>query len=145
MKFKRRKILARHLNQVWEIDLVDMSAIQDLNGNMRYILTAIDVLSRFAMGVPIKNKQGVTIRNGLKTIFEKYDRKPVKIHSDRGTEFYNSIFLNFLKSENIILYSSFSEMKCAILERFHRTLKNRMFRYFIHNNIQKSSRKKDMS
>ena len=134
IKFKRRKILARHLNQVWEIDLVDMSAIQDLNGNMRFILTAIDVLSRFAMGVPIKNKQGITIRNGLKTIFKKSGRKPVKIHSDRGTEFYNSVVLNFLKSENIILYSSFSEMKCAILERWHRTLKNRMFRYFIHNN-----------
>ena len=86
-RFKRRKILAKYVAHIWETDLIDLQAISAENRGNRYILTAIDVLSRYAFAQPIKDKKSSTIIQAFKKLFQLHNRKPTKIHSDRGKEF----------------------------------------------------------
>ena len=65
-----------------------------------------------------------TIRNEFSNILTKSKRKPLKIKSDRGTEFYNSNFQNFLKSKSIQHYSRFTDKDPSIAERVIRTVRN---------------------
>ena len=129
-KFKRRKTLARYLDHIWQADLVDLQAISKENRGHSYILTVIDVLSRYAFAVPLKNKTGLSIIQAFKKIFSLSKRKPKKIHTDYGTEFYNKSFKDFLRDNKIILYSTSSDTKASIVERFNRTLKSKMYKYF---------------
>lgn len=129
-KFLRRKTIARHLDEIWVADLIEMQAIKNENSGFRYILTVIDILSRYAFAIPIKSKTGPHIVNAFKQIFKKFKRKPEKLHTDKGSEFYNKTFANYLREEKIKLYSTESDMKAAVVERFNRTLKEKMFKYF---------------
>ena len=121
--FERRKTLSRHLDHIWQADLVDLQAISKENRGFSYILTVIDVLSRYAFAVPLKNKTGLSIVGAFKKIFSQYKRKPKKLHTDNGSEFYNKTFKDFLRKNKIILYSTSSDTKAALVERFNRTLK----------------------
>ena len=132
--FKRRKTLARNLDNIWQIDLCDMKQIAKYNSNNHFLLTIIDVLSRYAWALPLKNKKGVTIVNAFKQLFKKTKRKPLKIQSDLGTEFHNHHFKKFLREKKIILYSTFSDTKAALVERFNRTLKTKIWKYFTAKN-----------
>ena len=76
-----------------------------------------------------------TIVNAFKKIFSK-ERKPNKIWVDQGSEFYNQSFKDFLKINNIEMYSSFNEGKSVVAERFITTLKNKIFKHM--NAISKS-------
>lgn len=129
-KFLRRKTIARHVDEIWVADLVDVQAIQKDNFGFRYILTVVDILSRYAFAVPIKSKTGLNITNAFKKIFRKYKRKPEKLQTDKGLEFYNKTFNKFLTLKKIYHYSTESEMKGAIVERFNRTLQEKMYKYF---------------
>ena len=61
-------------------------------------------------------------------IFNKNKRKPKRLWTDEGTEFYNKTFMNFLKNNNITLYNTFNEGKAVVIERFNRTLKERRYK-----------------
>ena len=74
--------------------------------------------------IPLKNKYSQTITNEFSNILTKSKRKPVMIESDRGSEFYNSIFQNCLKSKNIQHYSSLTDKGPSIAERLIQTLRN---------------------
>ena len=74
--------------------------------------------------IPLKNKYSQTITNEFSNILTKSKRKPLKLESDRGTEFYNSIFQNFLKSKSIHHYSRYTDKSPSIAERVIRTLRN---------------------
>ena len=74
--------------------------------------------------VPLKNKNSQTITNEFSNILTKSKRKPLKLESDRGSEWYNSIFQNFLKSKNIQAYSRFTDKGSSIAERVIRTIRN---------------------
>ena len=78
--------------------------------------------------VPIKDKKGVSIVNAFKKIISE-GRKPNKIWVDQGSEFYNNSFKDFLKINNIEIYSTYNEGKSVVAERFIRTLKNRIFKH----------------
>ena len=91
-------------------------------------MCAIDLFSKYAWVVSIKNKRGTGIVNAFRKIILK-ERKPNKIWVDQGSEFYNNIFKDFLKTNNTEMYSTHNEGKPVVAERFIRTLKNKIFRH----------------
>ncbi|GFU97752.1 putative uncharacterized transposon-derived protein F54H12.3 [Trichonephila clavipes] len=134
-KFQRRKTIAYGINELWQSDLLDMQKLSRYNKGYRYILTIIDVMSRYLRAFPIKDKKASTIKQVLQKVFKKV--KPKNFQTDKGTEFYNKIVRAMLKRYKIHHYSTKSETKCAILERAHRTLRERMYRAFTYRNSYK--------
>ena len=86
-------------------------------------MCAIDLLSKYAWIFPLKDKRGITIVNAFQKIISKR-RKINKIWVDQGSEFYNKLFKRFLKINNIAMYSTYTEEKSIVAERFIRTLEN---------------------
>src|SRR5277367_2509538 len=129
-RFIRNPIIVETIDEQWEADLVDMQEFASRNNGVKYILTVIDVLSKYAWVVTVKNKTAASIVNAFKEIIKK-GRKPFNIRTDQGKEFVNSNFKTFTKNEGINHFTSKSkDIKCAVVERFNRTLKSRMFKYF---------------
>ena len=121
-KFDRIKIIPHYKDECWSIDLIDRSSLSKYNKNYKFIFTIIDNHTKYAWAIPLKDKSGKSTTTALKSLIEKTKRKPDKIWSDRGKEFYNKTFLNFLKEQNIQIYSTNSDLKAVFVERFNRTL-----------------------
>ena len=100
-----------------------MSLTSQFNNGIKYLLCVIDLLSRYSWVIPLKNKKGDSIVEGFKKILNNSNRKPNKIWVDNGKEFYNNKFKNFLKNNDIEMYSTFNEGESGIAERFIKTLK----------------------
>ena len=123
--YSTNKIIYNHIDEIWSIDLADMIDYKILNNKrFRYIFIAIDNFSKYLFAIPLKNKYSQTITNEFSNILSTSKRKPIKIESDRGSEFYNSIFQNFLKSKNIQHYSHYTDKGPSIAERVIRTIRN---------------------
>ena len=132
-RFKRRKTYCLGLDHLWQIDLVDVSSLSRHNDGYRYLLTCIDCFSRYAWAIPVKNKSATSIVEAFDSISDI--RKPTYLQSDKGTEFLNSAFQSYLKANDIAFYTSENDdIKCALVERYNRTLKTRMWRYFTSSN-----------
>ena len=122
--YPTNKINYNHTDEIWSIDLADMIDYKTSNNkNYRYIFIFIDNFSKYLWAIPLKNKYSQTITNEISNILTTSKRKPFKIESDRGTEFYKSIFQNFLKSKNIQHYSRYTDKGPSIAERLIRTLR----------------------
>ena len=95
------------------------------------------MFSKYAWVIPIKDKKRTSILNAFKKILSDSNRKPNKIWVDQGSEFYNKSFTDFLKINNIEMYSTYNEGKSVVAERFIRTLKNKIFKHMtaINQNI----------
>ena len=135
-KFARNKVYAHGIDFVWQIDLVDLSRIARFNGGHKFILSVIDVFSKYGWMVPLKNKTGDTLVKAFKRIL-KDGRHPYKVQSDKGTEFTNRKFQSLLNEKDIAFYTTHNETKASIVERFNRTIKTRMFRYFTDRNTRR--------
>ena len=105
-----------------------MQSLSKYNKRIKYLLCAIDLFSKYAWVVPIKDKKGTSIVNAFQKIISE-GRKPNKIWVDQGSEFYNKSFKDFLKINNIEMYSTNNEGKSVVAERFIRTLKNKIYKY----------------
>ena len=101
-----------------------MQLISKFNNGFRFLLYVIDIFSKYAWVIPLKDKKGVSIVNAFQKILDKSAQKPNKTWVDKGSEFYNSSFKKWLKDNNIETYSIHKEGKSVIAERFIRTLKN---------------------
>ena len=110
-------------DNIWGVDLADMLLISKYNKGMRHLLCAIDLLSKYAFVVPLKDEKGATIANAFQSILDNSKRKPNKICVDQGIDFYNKSFKKWLKDKNIEMYSTINEGKSVVAERFIRTLK----------------------
>jgi hypothetical protein len=111
------------------MDLADMQSMQKFNDGFCYLLVCIDVFSKYAWVIPLKDKTGPTLVKAFKIILAS-GRKPEKIMTDQGTEFLNRHFRALMKEEDIELYNTYNETKASIVERLIRTLKTKMWRYF---------------
>ena len=116
------------------MDLVDMGKYASKNKGYRWILTAVEILSRYAFTIPVyrkdtknMNKAVNLLLDNFKTRFGKY---PNVAQFDEGKEFYNVGVRELLKSHNVNYFSTKSDKKAAIVERFNRTLKTTMWIYF---------------
>ena len=131
--YTRRKIIVNHIDEIFAADLVEMQKFAKLNKGYRYLLTCIDIFSKYAWVIPLKDKKAINIKNALLKIFKQ--RKPKFLWTDRGTEFYNKQVQYLLNENNIKLYSTNnSEIKSSIVERFNLTFKNMMYKKFTENN-----------
>ena len=123
--YPTNKITYNYIDEIWSIDLADFSDYKTSNNEgFRYIFIIINNFSKYLWAIPLKNKNSLTITNEFSNTLAKSKREPLKIESDRGSEFYNSIFQNFLKSENTQHYSRFTDKGPSIAERLIRTLRN---------------------
>ena len=132
--YPSRKYYVSNIDEQWQMDLADMIQIQRHNQGFRYILTCIDILSRYAWARPLRSKQGNEVSNAIKDIFETSQRKPKRIQTDQGTEFYNVTVKRLLSDNDIELFSVMSPKKCALVERWNRTLKTKIWKYFTSRN-----------
>ena len=102
-----------------------MQLISKCNKEIRYLLCAIDLFSKYAFVLPLKDKKGTTIVNAFQSVLDNSKRKPNKIWVDQGSEFYNTYFKKWLKDNNIEMYSTHNEGKSVVAERFIKTLKKK--------------------
>ena len=132
-RFQRRTTITGGMNQQFQADLIDMQGLRKYNNGISYILTCVDVFSKFAWAIPIKTKTAKALVEATRQIFEK--RKPLQIQTDKGSEFTNKTYQKFLKEERVHFFTTENEdIKAAIVERFNRTLKEKMWRYFTKTN-----------
>ena len=130
-----RKYRAAFAKYQFQADLNDMSALVRFNRGNRYILTVIDVFSRYAWAAPMRSKTGVE----MVTVFEKifHDKgAPVNLQTDQGGEFFNAPFQTFLRDQQVNHFAAYSDVKACIVKRFNRTLKSKMYRYFTHKGVE---------
>ena len=96
------------------------------NKRIKYFVCTIDLFSKYSWVIPIKDKKRASIINAFKKILSDSNRKPNKIWADQSSEFYNKSFKDFLKMNNIEMYSTYNEEKAVVAERFIRTLKDKI-------------------
>ena len=127
-KFRRERIIPLYKDETWSADLIDKSSLRKYNNNYKFILTVIDIFTKYAWAIPLKNKSGLSITNSFKILLSEHPqggsepRKPEKLWVDRGIEFYNKTFKSLLKEYETKLYSTYSDLKAVFIERFNRTL-----------------------
>ena len=132
-------IVAKEINEIWQIDIMDMSDIYTANDNIKYFFVSIDVFSRFVSVIPLKNKYANTIIEAMKESFIIMNGKPKIINSDNGSEFINNDFKKFIKDNNIeIKYVPAGDhKKLGIIDRFIRSLREKINKYLSMRNTSK--------
>ena len=141
-----RKIKFRSKDNIWNADLIIMPQEKDF----KYILTVMDGYTRYVWCVPLKNKKGETVANAFKEIMKKSKRKPNKLFVDEGKEFYNQHMFELFKfkKKDVLekdengeyknqIYSVFNASKNPVIERFNRTITNKLWKKFSINGNQK--------
>ena len=114
-----------HIDATWSLDILDLKDYgPENNRGYRYVLVTIDNFSKFGWTIPLKNKNAQTIKDSFENNLISSKRSPNLIETDRGKEFYNNIFQDFLNKNNIKLYSRNSSYGAVFAERFNRTIKD---------------------
>ena len=106
-----------------------MQLLSKYNKGIRFLLCVIDIFSKYAWVVPLKDKKGISIVKAFQIILKQPNRKPNKIRVDKGSEFYNAYLNKWLRDNDIVMYSTHNEGKSVVAERFIRTLKSNIFKY----------------
>ena len=131
--FQRNRVIVTGIDDQWQADLVDINSLARFNKGYKFLLTCINVFSKFAWVVPLKNKTGESLVNGFQSILD-LGRSPEELQTDKGTEFLKRNFQSFLKENNIHFFTTNSELKGSVVERFNRTLKTCLWKYFTAKN-----------
>ena len=127
--FKRRCVVVGGPNQQWQADLVDMSRLKKSNDGTTFLLTVIDVFSKRAWCIPLKNKSAASLVAAFTQLLR--ERPPITLQTDKGSEFLNRSVQKLLKQYGVHHFSTHNEeTKASIVERFNRTLKTRLWQYF---------------
>ena len=128
--FPTLPVLVFNIDEQWAADLIDTQNIAKQNRGIRYVLTAIDVLSKYAWVEPVKRKSGPAVTKAFSKILKRAQgRQPKKLQTDDGKEFYNRTFQGLMKKKGIHHFSTSGDTKASVVERFNRTLKERLYRY----------------
>ena len=128
-KFKKRKVYFGFKDNIWGVDLADMQLIGNFNKGFRFLLCVIDIFSKYAWVVLLKDQKGASFVNAFQKILDKSERKPKKIWVDKGSGFCNSSFKKWLKDNDIDMYSIDNEGKSVVAEIFIKTLKTKIYKY----------------
>ena len=118
------------IDEIWAADLIDMQAFSKDNNETKYLLNVIDIFSKFVWIVPLKRKTEQEVANAFSKILK--ERRPSKTWVDRGCEIYNKEVQKLVE-----LYSTENGEKSCVIERFNRTVKEKIFKYFSANNTRK--------
>ena len=128
-KFNKRKVYSQFKDNIWGVDLADMQSLSRKNKGIKYLLCAIDLYSKYAFVIPLKDKKGISVVNAFNEIIKQSNRKLNKIWVDQGGEFYNNVFEKWLSDNDINMYSTYNEGKSVVAERFIRTVKNKLYKH----------------
>lgn len=132
--FPRNRYTVDNIDDLWEADLCSLATLSEYNDGYNYILTVIDVFSKYAWVVPLKTKHNVNVKMAFKSIFAG-GRKCLNLQTDKGKEFVGQVMQRFFKKNNVNYYTTRNpDVKAAVVERFNRTLKNRMWRFLSFSN-----------
>ena len=134
-KFKKRYVFVKKANDIWAADLIDLRSHSRINEGMKYVLMVIDCFSKFGYGIPLRTKTGSEVTEAFKLLFKK--ETPRFLWVDNGTEFYNSELKELLKKLGIKMYSTNNAEKVSIVERWNRTIKTQLWKYFSANGTYK--------
>ena len=133
-RFPRRKTHSKGIANLYQTDLVDQSSLSNFNNSYRYILTCIDVFTKRAWAIRLRRKTGREVTAAFRKVLATSDRNPRMLQTDKGTEFLNAAFQRMLAVNDIHWYST-EDIKASVVERFNRTLKTKMSRYFTYKNL----------
>lgn len=126
--FRRRRVIVKGLNDLYQADLVEMIPYSKFNKGFRYILVVINVFSKYVWAYPVKRKSGKDVSDAMQKILKH--GLPKNLQTDLGKEFYNKDFQNLMQKHHINHYSTYSNLKASVVERCNRTLKNLMWKQF---------------
>lgn len=126
--FPRRRVTLKGLKDTYQADLVEVIPYSRENKGMKYILTMINCLSKVGLAVPLKSKSASVVTVAIEPILKIHKMK--NLHTDQGTEWFNSHVKKLMKKYKINHYHTFSDMKASIVERWNRTVKEKMWKYF---------------
>ena len=132
--FRKRRVITYGVDKIWAGDLIEMQKYSKWNKGVKYLLTVIDVFSKYGWIVPLKDKKTESVSSAFDRIFKKSKRKPETLWTDKGSEFISKHFKEFLKKNNIKLYHTENEEKSSVVERRNKTMKNKMWKMFSANN-----------
>ena len=131
--FPRRRVIVAGIDSQWQLDVLDTSRYQKYNDGVRYLLTVIDVFSKYAWVRPVKYKSADAVTEAFHSILAE-GRVPQKVQSDKGKEFTNAKFQTLLKKSGIEFFTTENEtIKASIVERFNRSIQSKLHRLFTHN------------
>ena len=128
-KAEKRKVYSTFKDNIWGADLADMQLLSEYNKGIRFLLCVIDIFSKYAWLVPLKDKKGISIFKAFQSILKQSNKKPNKIWVDKGSEFYNVYFKTWLRDNDVVMYSAHNEGKSVVAERFIRKLKSKIYKY----------------
>ena len=128
-KFEKRKVYSTLKDNIWGVDLADMQLLSKYNKGIRFLLCVIDIFSKYAWVVPLKDKKSISIVKAFQSILKQSNRKPNKTWVDKESEFYNAYFKKWLRDNDIVMYSTHNKEKSVVAERFIRTLKSKTYKY----------------
>ena len=129
--FPKRYVFVRNVDDIFGADLVDMQSLSRQNKGFKYILMIEDVFSKYGWAIPIKSKTGPAVKEALEKVFKNH--VPKKLWVDKGREFYNKDVEKLLKQHDIAMYSTENDEKCSIVERWNKTIKSWIWKYFTAN------------
>ena len=132
-KFSKRSVISNGIDEIWAADMVEMQKFSKWNKGIKYLLMVIDVFSKYGWIRGLKDKKTETVSKAFDDIF-KTKRKPQMLWTDKGSEFISNHFKEFLKRAGIKLYHTENEEKSSVVERWNKTMKNRMWKMFTVNN-----------
>ena len=132
--FRKRRVISYGVDKVWAADLVEIQKYSKWNKGIKYLSMVIDIFSKYGWIEPLKDKETESVSLAFDHIFKKSKRKPEKLWTDKGSEFISKHFKECLKKNKIILYHTQNEEKSSIVERWNKTMKNKMWKIFSANN-----------
>ena len=132
-KFEKRQVFARNVDDIWAADLVDMQYYSRTNKGFKYLLMIIDVFSKYGWAIPLKNKSSAEIVRAFTELWNSGQKPPKFLWTDKGKEFVNKQFRTLLEEKKVHLYWTENEEKSSIVERWNRTIKRNMWKYFTKN------------
>ena len=128
-RFPTNPVVVFGIDEQWAADLIEVINIAKCNRRCRFLLTVVDVFSKQALVQPVKSKTGKAMMDAFEKIL-KGGRKPINLQTDDGNELYNKIFQDLMRRKGIHHFSTSGDTKASVMERFNRTLKKRLYRYF---------------
>lgn len=134
-RFPRNKYIVNNIDDLWQADLAVLKNFSHYNNGVKYLMVVIDVFSKYGWIRPLKRKTGKEVNEAFVSIFKEDGRKPINLQCDKGREFVSHVSKNFFKKHDINFYTTRNpDTKAAVAERFLKTIKTRLWRYFTYKN-----------
>ena len=121
---QRRHVYIPGLHHTLCADLMELPTVKFKRAKYHYLLTCMDGFSKYAWCYAHRDKRPQNILESLKQIFLKY--KYQYLWTDKGCEFTAKVIQDYLKDHNIKWYSTQSELKCTLIERFNLTIREKL-------------------